>query len=516
MRSRQTLKERLQMTGPVINENKIALTDLNQSLSYKELLDTVSAMSRWLLTNDVAMLALHSDNSIDWVLVDLACQQAGVTCIPLPDFFSQEQLKNCLKDTLVDLVFTNSPSSFNGILNKSETLASPCSLEAIKLFPQLRHRDLSVSDQRCPTHTQKITFTSGSTGAPKGVCLSADHQWTTATSLADTINIDQPKHLCLLPLGTLLENIAGIYAPLLSNGSIVLPSCVNRGLNGSSGLDIKQLLSCISTVQPNTLILIPQLLNALVMACQQGWVAPKSLKFIAVGGAKVSAQLLATAHGLGLPIYEGYGLSECCSVVALNTPVNNKQGFVGKPLPHCRVSTAGKNIVVLEPVFQGYYDDKESWYQKEVYTGDLGSFNDGYLSVDGRDKNVIISSFGRNINPEWVESELLGKPLLSQCVVLGENRPHLVALLSAPEFISDEQIEDWVCSVNSQLPDYAKVGLWERLTPDQWTGALTANGRPQRQKINTLFAQRIEQLYQRPQLANSELAKNKPNLNECI
>lgn len=523
MNSPVQLKTRLETFGNSLDCNRIALTDLTQSLSYQALFDQVSELAQWLRANNVAMLALHSDNNIDWVVIDLACQQAEVKCIPLPDFFSPQQLLTCLEDTLVDLILTGMPELLKGIIKHHETVTAPCSLTALKLSPELRHADLNVADQRCPTHTQKITFTSGSTGAPKGVCLTTEHQWSTAKALASTIGIQNPKHLCLLPLATLLENIAGVYAPLLNHGTIVLPSGAERGLNGSSGLDIPQLLHCISSIEPNTLILIPQLLNALVMACEQGWTPPKSILFIAVGGAKVAPQLLSKARSLGLPIYEGYGLSECCSVVTLNTPNDQRNGTVGKPLPHCKIANAGENIVVLEPIFQGYYDDRESWYQKEVYTGDLGHFNDGYLSISGRYKNVIISSFGRNINPEWVESELLSKATLSHCIVVGENRPYLGAFIDAPDSISDLQVQQWITTVNNRLPDYAQVKTWQRLAPEQWRQLLTANGRPQRQRLHTTFSQQIDDLYkgydngrESRNTSHANMQEININLNECL
>lgn len=479
--------------------DRIAITDNHNSLSYQQLVDKVKSLSQWLSSNGVSTLALHAQNSIDWVVVDLACQEAGIRCIPLPDFFSDGQLESCLEDTLVDMLITNSTALIDTALNKhtgaKERIDVPCSIRALQLAREIRHEDLSINDQRCPNETQKITFTSGSTGAPKGVCLTADHQWQTADALATAIDIDSPRHLCLLPLATLLENVAGIYAPLLSGGSIVIPSDKERGLSGSSGLELSQLLECISGVAPATLILLPALLTALVAACQQGWTPPNTLKFIAVGGAKVAPELLKQALDLALPVYEGYGLSECGSVVALNTPSNSCPGKVGKLLPHCRLAVVDEEIIVSNPTFQGYYDDPESWYPDRVYTGDLGSFENGYLTVNGRIKNIIISSFGRNINPEWVESELLGQPLLQQCVVVGENRPSLAAFISAPEGVTDQQLQDCILKVNTRLPDYAQLQTWERLELSEWDGLLTANGRPQRQKLNKQFEQRIDALY---------------------
>jgi len=491
----------------VAKPNLVALTDTQDSLSYTQLIEAVESLSQWLVANHVSTLALHAENSIAWVIVDLACQEAGVLCIPLPSFFSDRQLDSCLKDTLVDMLMTNSAQLIDGALcelrDAKELFGAPCSIRTFKLTPENRHQDLPPDQQRCPSNTQKITFTSGSTGTPKGVCLSADHQWVTADALAVTIDIESPIHLCVLPLATLLENVAGIYAPLLSGGTIIVPSDTQRGLSGSSGLHLGALLECISTVSPTTMILLPALLSALVAACQQGWTPPETLKFIAVGGAKVAPELLTQALDLGLPVYEGYGLSECGSVVALNTPNNNRPATVGKLLPHCCVSVVGEDIIVSKPVFLGYYGDRDSWYPTSVNTGDLGSLEDGYLAVNGRRKNLIISSFGRNINPEWIESELLAQPLLLQCVVVGESRPNLAAFISAPDNISNQQINSWIASVNRRLPDYARVERWERLELKQWDGLVTPNGRPQRQKLNQQFEHNIEALYSRVNFGDS-------------
>jgi len=479
--------------------SKTAITNGSQSLSYAELFIQVDSLANWLDQQKITTLALHGDNSIDWIIVDLACQQAQIKCIPLPSFFSQSQLDNCIQESMIELLLSDSSDLVNRVRSqnpKTTEVDTPIAYPAIRLYPTIELDDAGTPISKCPLDTQKITFTSGSTGSPKGVCLSTEHQWLTARTLADTIDISEPQHLCLLPFATLLENIAGIYAPLLSGGTVIVPSDHDRGLSGSSGLDIAQFLKCISEHQPTTLILIPQLLTALVTACNQGWKPPSSLKFIAVGGAKVSPELLAQAASLGLPVFEGYGLSECGSVLALNTPKAFKAGCVGKVLAHCKLSVTNGHIFVTEPIFFGYFDDPQSWYPKAVATGDLGELNDGYLSVFGRSKNLLITSFGRNISPEWLESELMAQPLLSQCVVIGDSRPFLSALLSATPAVSDTQIEAWIASVNLSLPDYAQVKKWLRLSDSQWNGYLTANGRPQRENINRDFDALIKGLYQ--------------------
>jgi long-subunit acyl-CoA synthetase (AMP-forming) len=300
----------------------------------------------------------------------------------------------------------------------------------------------------------------------------------------------------LLPLGTLLENAAGIYAPLLSGGNIILIDGKSRGLDGSSGLDLLQLVTCISQWQPNTLIVLPQLLTALIAACEMGWEAPQSLRFVAVGGGKVAPELIQQAGEYGIPVYEGYGLSECCSVVSLNTPKHNKPGTVGKPLPHCQVRTIDGEIHVEGASHLGYLGDPDSWNTALIATGDLGHLDkEGYLIVNGRRKNLLISSFGRNISPEWIESALMARPIFTQCIIVGDSRPHLAALVSIPDHVSNENVDTWIQQVNSLLPDYARVKSGDIIDKEQWQGLFTANGRPRRDDINRHFARKIDELY---------------------
>ncbi|MCW8830071.1 MAG: AMP-binding protein, partial [Gammaproteobacteria bacterium] len=350
-----------------------------------------------------------------------------------------------------------------------------------------------------PRHTHKITFTSGSTGQAKGVCLSNEQQLTVADSLVTGIAIERPHHLCILPLATLLENIAGVYSPLISGGSIYVPSLSTLGFSGSSQVEAGKLLACIDHCQPETMILIPQLLNLLIISVMQGWQPPKELKMMAVGGSRVAASAIKQARKLGLPVYEGYGLSECASVVSLNTPDHDQPGSAGQLLPHLKIEISNGEINIVGNSFLGYLDEPDSWYPSSVATGDLGYIDDqGFIQLQGRKKNLLISSYGRNINPEWVESEILAHPLIQQCIVVGDAKPHCSALIYADsKHISDREIQSWLDQVRPSLPDYAQVQSWLHLASPltSTNNLLTANGRPRREAINSYYSSEIEKLY---------------------
>jgi len=468
----------------------IVLIGSEQVFTAKTLHAQVLLCVEQLHTAKITSLALHADNSPTWIIIDLACQHAKIRLVPLPLFFSAGQLEHALKS-----------SGVGAVISQETILASTnvVDISCLKLT-NLRCQQLKTCYIALPEGTDKITFTSGSTGEPKGVCLSNQQQLSVATAIVGRLQLSNPCHLCLLPLSTLLENIAGVYAPLLANGCVIAPSLNDLGMNGSSGLNIEKLLQRITRYQANSLILVPELLLALVQACQNAWQAPESLEFIAVGGGKVSPALLQNAREHGLPVYEGYGLSECSSVVCLNAPGQNRRGSVGKALSDRDVYTKEGEIHIPGKAFLGYVKDRASWGQSELATGDLGYIDDdGFVFIDGRQGNRLISSFGRNISPEWVESELLAGPLLAQAVVFGDAKPYCSAFIypRKPDTNHDE-IEQWINTVNQQLPDYARIQRWHRLdqalTSDRQL--LTSNGRPRRQAIQQHLADEISFLYE--------------------
>jgi long-chain acyl-CoA synthetase len=470
-------------------DQRIVLDTGAEQLNGRELTTRVAAVASLLQARGTRRLALHADNGSAWVIADLACQLAGILCVPLPLYFSPGQILHVLQACAIDTVLSSHPEIF----------ARQCTPVAQSLLPGLTLLlQPSAPAPLLPEGSSKVTFTSGSTGTPKGVCLSTAQQLLQAEALVAMVGMAAPRHLCVLPLATLLENIAGVYAPLLAGGSVHLRSLEELGFSGSRLLQPERLLQVIASVKPDSLILIPQLLQVLVQAARAGWRAP-SLRFIAVGGSKVAATLLREARQLGLPVYEGYGLSECASVVSLNTPHAEQCGSCGQVLPHLQVSLVDGEVQVSGNVMLGYVDEPASWYRKRIATGDLGYLDsEGFLHVEGRSKNLLISSYGRNIAPEWVESELLASPLLAEAVVLGDARPWCVALLSPrDELTTDQQLATAVAAANARLPDYAQIKQWLRLRQPlaQGQGLVTANGRPRRERIEQVYRSSIDVLY---------------------
>ena len=476
-----------------------ALGDGRNSVNANEFLGAAKALATKLQEANLARIGLLASNSLGWAIVDLACVIGGICLVPIPTFFSDKQREHVIKTCALQAVATDSIYLLSGA--KIESLAGIAA--GIDFLLQQVSIE-ALNDLQLPAATGKITFTSGSTGTPKGVCLSHGQLAHQAQTLADVVAIERPRHLCVLPLSTLLENVAGLYAPLLVGGEVIIPLQEELGFYGSALADPQKLLQSISKIQPNSMILIPQLLQFLVGAAAQGWEVPKALRFVAVGGSKVSESLLHAAHHAGIPAFEGYGLSECASVVSLNCASARLTGSCGRPLPELKVVLEQGEIMVEGNAMLGYVNEPESWHPARIATGDLGRLDEsGFLHIEGRKKNLIISSYGRNISPEWVESELLANPMLGEAVLLGDARPYCIALIwprgdasSSLEEMSS-RISDWIRTVNEGLPDYAQVQAWHCLSaPLQKDPQLmTDNGRPRRVAIEHSFSQEIEYLY---------------------
>lgn len=475
-----------------LEHNQNMLHGSRLSLSLRDACSYAEKLAGILTELEISTLALYAENSPEWLVVDLACQIADVCLIPIPTFFSRQQIQHCLDQAACFHLLTDQPQTLADRISQIEYMET----ETITSF-SLLYRRATDEAANMPQGTGKITFTSGSTGEPKGVCLSHTSQAQVAQSLGQMVNMPNTRHLCLLPLSTLLENVAGAYTAMLGNSDLYLPDSHELGFSGTH-LNMEKLLNSIEHYQPNTLILVPELLKTLISACSNGWQPPSSLQFIAVGGGKVAAESIYQARAFGLPVYEGYGLSECCSVVSLNTPAHDQPGSAGCLLPHLTSTVIDDELCIAGNPFLGYLNEPASWHPQQVCTGDLGRLdNNHYLHIHGRSKNLLISSFGRNISPEWVESTLMMHSPLQQAVVVGDKQPFCSALIFADSHISDADIQQMINHSNEQLPAYAQLKRWRRL-PEKMTfskGLWTANGRPKRQAINQHYQHIIEQIY---------------------
>lgn len=487
-----------------------AIVSANRTVSYAELNIQVDQLSAELIQMKIQRLSIWGVNSVDWILIDLAARKAGITVIPIPLFFTRDQVKHLLQDSQVDTICVTDTGGDIEEKCGDKNCAIPEWLT--NLTEHAGRRDVSTSDafsgqfihlldhqehpeqysvKSKPQQPSKITYTSGSTGTPKGVCLAEETIDSITASLSNALASSHlSRHLCLIPFATLLENIAGIYVALSMGRSVVVEEVSQFGLISNHAFNVQRFVDAVRKYQIESVILLPQMLKAIVeYMAEHGPADFKSLKFIAVGGGKVSPDLLSQCQMLNLPVYEGYGLSECASVVSLNLPNARKIGSVGRILPHVEVKIEQNGEVVVKGnAMLGYVNDITA--SPYIHTGDAGYFDEeGYLYITGRIKQIIVSSFGRNISPEWVESNSLNEPEIHQIAIFGEAQPYLSAVVYAKASTSDDGVAAAIQKANARMPDYAQIKHWCRAAePFSLTNQmLTDNGKLRRNQIKQHF-----------------------------
>lgn len=474
-----------------IYPHRPALLGEEQRLGYGALHAEVMDCAAWLSGMDVRALAVALDNGPAWAVLDLATVALGIALVPLPRFFT--------------------PAQGAHVLRASGATHLACDMRGVSAFTpgDAPARQRTVAGTACLVHelrpaaappagAARVTFTSGTSGSPRGVCLSPEALEQVCLSLVEALEVTAAdRHLSLLPLSLLLENLGGLWTPVLAGATACLPSQESVGMHGSSGFDAVRAVRGIEASRPTTLITVPHVLDRLAAAWSPASPAPASLRFVAVGGAPVSLALLQRAERVGLPVYQGYGLSECGSVVAVNTPRHNRPGSTGRVLPHARVSVAEDGeIHVGGALFQGYVGDPADGKAVTAPwpTGDTGRLDDdGFLFVTGRRTSTLVTAFGRNVAPEWVEAELLAEPAIAQAAVFGHGKPRIAAVV-VPAGADHSRLVAAIARANRRLPDYGRVAGWvvaeEPFTPAN--GQLSAGGALRRGQIAVAYGPHLD------------------------
>ncbi len=468
--------------------------DGRQVYTRQELLDAACVLGEQLKERGATVIGLRIDNGPGWVMADLAAARSGIPIVPIPYFFSAAQTAHALAAAGVDVLIDDTSVGYSE-LGFMET--TPLSALAARVWRRDGNRTM------LPGGTAKISFTSGTTGKPKGVCLSVENQIRAARAvITATRELELKRHLCLLPLPILLENVAGVYAVMLSGAQCLVPPLAEVGVYGSSQFDGDAALRAVNRLGVHSIILHPQMLALLLEAVEQSGKLPGSLRFVAVGGGRVAGALLARSRRIGLPVFEGYGLTECASVVAMNTTIAQRPGSVGKLLDHVDLEVAADGeLVIRGNRFLGYLGSGPD-AGGACCSGDLGYTDDeGFLYVTGRKSDRLVTAFGRNLSPEWPEAELTSEACIAQAAVFGEARPYCVAILvpKSPR-TTDEAMRRALAAANDRLPDYARIRLFIR-ADEPFTcenAMLTGNGRIRRRTIQAAFGGRIDSLYDTP------------------
>ncbi|MFT0762975.1 long-chain fatty acid--CoA ligase [Scrofimicrobium sp. R131] len=525
--------------------------------------------------------AIMSHTRYEWTLLDFAGWTAGLAPVPIYETSSASQIAYILQDAEVKLVVAESISNANLVRAAAEQAG--VSVQVLSLDSQAiatiteAGRTIPVTEvtaraNRLTTDSlATLVYTSGTTGTPKGVVINhGNFTELTVNSylwMPEVASHPKSRLLLFLPLAHILARFLQVY------------QVCSQGVLGHSP-DIKNLLPDLASFRPSYLLVVPRVLEKIYNSADAStgsgvknrmfrWAANTAVEyskaldteegpsralatqhklasalvlskiinlvggnaeFVISGGAPLSEHLSHFYRGAGLPVLEGYGLTETTGPISVNTPRLNKIGTVGPPLPpmSVRISDDGEVLVKGSSVFQGYLHNqeltdqvlKDGWFA----TGDLGSLDrDGYLRITGRAKEVIVTAGGKNVIPSALEDELRGHPLISQIVVVGDKRPFISALitldtemlplwlknkglpaLSAAEAIENIEVraslDRAIARTNEKVSRAESIRKFEILPTDltEANGMLTPSLKVKRSVVLREFADVIDRIYGGP------------------
>lgn len=463
----------------------------------------------------VPIYATNSAEECDWVLRD-----SGAVAVVCEDA-EQVSKVDLVRPDLPDLVHVLTIEQVDGHVDLGALRA-----KGRDQNPSTREARAGEVDRDDPA---VIIYTSGTTGRPKGCVLTHGNLLSCAQQAIDfdVIFPDDVVYL-FLPLAHVFAQTTNIMATAIG--------CVTAYVSaGPAGI-----MADLAEVRPTYFPSVPRIfekvhaafagaprgdeLNARVRAVFGGQV-----RIAISGAAPIAAEVLEFFHDAGVPIYEGYGLSESTSYGTLNTPDALRIGTIGPAMPFGEVRIADDGEILLRGphIFAGYWNDPEAtsatmtedgWLR----TGDLGEVDeDGFVRITGRKKEIIITAGGKNITPSEIENELRQSPLVSYAVMHGDRRPYPVALLTLdaeyvvpwaraqgidaePHQLADHPVvraavEQVVDDVNSRHAKVTQVKRFAILPADfsQESGELTPTLKMKRSVINSKYADVIDALYDR-------------------
>ena len=378
--------------------------------------------------------------------------------------------------------------------------------ERSRLAPLLKER----AEGAKPDDVAIMVYTSGTTGAPKGACLSHRYIINSVESLRQTIPIyDTDVSFSYLPFCHVAERISGLYNRLYAGASAYFVD------------DLARLSEYMLEVKPTVFASLPRFfekiharaaadMDRLPQAEHADFLATKvknyfggRIRLATSGGAPLPLEVAEFLAAAGLPILQAYGLTENVCV-AFNRPYEYKFGTVGPPMPGCEVRIAAdKEILVRsEMMFSGYYKAPDEtvkvFSDGWLLTGDLGEFDeDGFLKIIGRKKELIVTSTGKKVSPALLENMLKEHPAISQAMVYGEGRSYLVALITVNAAIPRETIQSIIDGVNRRVSSTESIKRFAVLDRDFEIerDEITPTGKLKRDVITNRFREVIDELY---------------------
>ena len=488
------LTDRLARTGAdtVIAAKKIG-PGRWQNVTTGEFHERVVSAAKGLIALGIAKgdaVTIFSSTRLEWGILDFALAAVGAVSVPIYDTDSAPQAQRIMNDSAVKLAFADNRERFDrldSVKDHCPALKQILMIEGNALGA-LEGLGVAVSDEELNERVATvraddlatIVYTSGSTGNPKGAELTHKNfvsiTITASQALHEVVLDDHPRLLLFLPLAHCFARFIQ-YASIASDDGVVgyLP-------------DTKSLLPDLRSFEPTYLLGVPRVFEKVYNAASHkagaGWkgrlfvkaaeaarvwsrkeqageqhtfaeiaerakyetlvyrtvrgaLGPK-IKYVACGGAPLSLDLAHFYNGIGLPMIQGYGMTETAAPFAATRVTDNVIGTVGQPAPgsSIRISDEGELQVKGPNVFRGYHNLPEKTAEAFtadgwLRTGDLASIDDeGRITITGRIKDIIITAGGKNVSPIPLEEEIAKCPIVEHCVVVGDQRPFIGALVT--------------------------------------------------------------------------------------
>ncbi|QXI41094.1 AMP-binding protein [Pseudomonas wayambapalatensis] len=430
----------------------------------------------------------------EWVYTLLAIQKVGGVLLPVPIEFSDDQIGSLLGKAAA--VFVSDEPTARRL---QRILPDKPSFIPRQLMTRSTDTPWAQDDELIPAGIVSVIHTSGTTSKPKGVMI----RDAAVGLLVDNVMKRLPQHplhyFSIVPMSLLIEQVLGVFIPILSGGTLTLmPEGVTE--YGAASGNARHYLELIAPNRPNFLYLPPKLLEEANLLLEQGATVEQlfgpASPHIITGGAKIPATVLQALDARGVQVFEAYGLSENSSIISLNSPAERRIGSAGKLLDGIEPKLVDGELLVKTPTLcAGYYNADDTACDLSdgyLHTGDIAEFRDGFLYITGRKKHVIILSTARNISPEWVENVYKESALVDDMIVMGEGRDEPCAIVLSTA--SPASVRDEMARLEHRLADFARVRRVEVVEDiaafrDQF---YTVTGRPRRAEIEARF---IDQLY---------------------
>ena len=557
-----------------------------KAFTWRQALDTVEKIALGLLELDVRRgdcVAILSNTRREWSQIDIATMSVGGITVGIYPTLTVEQTAHILDHSGARIVFVENAQQqakvqkaarlkdldLRLVMISAESDGVLALDDLILQGQQRRTQNPSELGERMKLNRSSdvvtYVYTSGTTGEPKGAMLTHQNFVYVIHASIEAMGYQNETSLSFLPLAhslqryanylALVGDVKGYFAESLDkvpeNILEVQPTCfatvprilekihakVFRMAEEQGGIKYRVFQRSMGVLSeagklrragktlPISLRMKRRIADRLVGAKIRSRVGGR-VRWLGSGGAPLVAHVNEFFDDIGIPILEGYGLTETSAPVSLNTLAKRKIGTVGTPLrgTKVRISDEGEIQVKGPGIFKGYFNNEEAtqnaftedhWFK----TGDIGYLDDeGFLVITDRLKDLIITAGGKNIAPQPIEAQLTAHPWVSQAVVIGDRKPYLVALLVVDHEIRNEHLSasgdrknedknfmrearnvltEHVNKINNSLPKFQQLKRWELLSEEMTieSGELTPTLKVKRRIVYEKHAQAIEALY---------------------